>query len=87
VSASTIKVDQNTNFQIVTGTTTITSIDTDTGKYQRGRMLTILFTGALQVTDGSNLKLNGNLAATNGTILTLVAEDGYWYEVSRSINS
>ena len=86
-SATSITVDQNTNFAIVTGTTTITSIVTDTAKYQRGRMLTILFTGALQVTDGPNLKLNGNLTTSDGTTLTLVAKDSKWYEVSRSINS
>tara|TARA_R100000655_G_scaffold47308_1_gene84373 strand:- start:8733 stop:14021 length:5289 start_codon:yes stop_codon:yes gene_type:complete len=90
-SAPTITVDQNTNFQIVTGTTTITSIvtgtTTDTNKYQRGRLLTLLFTGILQVTNGSNLNLNGNLTTSNGTTLTLVAEAGTWYEVSRKSGS
>ena len=84
-SASSITVDQNTNFAIVTGTTTITGIVTDTAKYQRGRLLTILFTGALQVTDGGNLKLVGNLTTAFGTTLTLVNENGNWYEVSRAI--
>ena len=85
-SAATVTVDHNLRFAIITGTTGITSIVTDTAKYERGRKLDLLFTGSLTVTDGSNLNLAGNLSATNGTMLSLVSENGDWYEVSRSVN-
>ena len=85
-SATTVTVDHNLRFAIITGTTGITSIVTDTGKYERGRKIDLLFTGSLTVTDGSNLKLTGNLSATAETMLTLVSENGDWYEVSRSVN-
>ena len=85
-SATTVTLDHNLRFAIISGTTGITSIVTDTAKYERGRKIDLLFTGSLTVTDGSNLVLNGNLSATNGTMLTLVSENGDWYEVSRSVN-
>lgn len=85
-SATTLTVDHNLRFAIITGTTGITSIVTDTAKYERGRKLDLLITGSLTVTDGSNLNLAGNLSATNGTMLSLVSENGNWYEVSRSVN-
>ena len=85
-SATSVTVDQNLRFAIISGTTGITSIVTDTAKYERGRKLDLLFTGSLTVTDGSNLSLAGNLSATNGTMLSLVSEAGTWYEVSRSVN-
>lgn len=85
-SATTLTVDHNLRFALIAGSTGITSIVTDTAKYERGRKLDLLITGSLTVTDGSNLILNGNLSATNGTMLSLVSENGYWYEVSRSVN-
>ena len=85
-SASTVTIDHNLRFAIITGTATITSIVTDTAKYERGRKIDLLLAGAVTVTDGGNLRLAGDLTAAFGTLLTLVSEDGTWYEVSRSIN-
>lgn len=51
-----------------------------------GRVITLLFTGTLTVTDGGNLRLAGNLNAVANTTLTLRGYAGTWVEVSRSIN-
>lgn len=51
-----------------------------------GRVITLLFTGTLTVTDGGNLRLNGNLNAVANTTLTLRGYNDTWVEVSRSIN-
>lgn len=68
----------------VTGNTTITSIATS-GFH--GRVVTLLFTGAIQVTDGGNLILASTFAAANSfATLTLVCYDSNWFEVSRSLN-
>lgn len=51
-----------------------------------GRVITLLFTGTLTVTDGGNLRLAGNLSAVPNTVLTLRGYNGTWVEVSRSVN-
>ena len=51
-----------------------------------GREITLLFTGTLTVTDGGNLRLNGNLSAVANTTLTLRSYNDTWVEVSRSVN-
>lgn len=51
-----------------------------------GRVITLLFTGTLTVTDGGNLRLAGNLNAVANTTLTLRGYAGTWVEVSRSVN-
>jgi hypothetical protein len=50
-----------------------------------GKEISLMFQSALTVTDGNNLMLNGNLVATDGTILKLRGAYGNWYEVSRTI--
>jgi parallel beta-helix repeat protein len=50
------------------------------------RVITLLFDSGLTVTDGGNLKLNGNLVAGTDTTLTLRGQFGNWYEIGRSIN-
>lgn len=82
-SAATITVPTVGDLINVTGTTGITSISA-TG--QAGRRVTLVFAGALTVTDGSNLKLNGNFVTTADDCLTLVCDGTNWYEVSRSAN-
>lgn len=67
---------------VVTGTTTITSITAD----YAGRLAVIRFSGALTLTDGSNLILNGNFVTTADDTITLVSDGTNWYEVSRSAN-
>jgi parallel beta-helix repeat protein len=49
-----------------------------------GREITLLFTASVTVVDGSNLSLNGNYNAVNGSVLRLIGNAGVWYEVSRS---
>jgi parallel beta-helix repeat protein len=86
-SAASVTVDHNSDFIIVTGAVNIDNIVTPSTTYQRGRVLTILFTGALTVNDGTgNLQLSGNFVATAADTLTLRSEAGTWYEQSRSVN-
>lgn len=51
-----------------------------------GRVITLLFTETLTVTDGGNLRLAGNLNAVANTTLTLRSFNNTWVEVSRSVN-
>jgi hypothetical protein len=82
-SAATITIPSVGDIVNITGTTGITSISA-TG--QAGHRVTLVFAGALTVTDGSNLKLNGNYTTTADDTLTLVCDGTNWYEVSRSAN-
>jgi hypothetical protein len=69
----------------VTGTADITSVAAGLP----GSVVTLQFTGtaaATGVTDGSNLKLNGNFAYTPDDCLTLVCDGTSWFEVGRSAN-
>jgi hypothetical protein len=82
-SSATIYVPQEMDNILVSGTTNITSIYAN---LQAGRRITLIFQAALTVTDGSNLKLNGNFVTTADDTLTLVCDGTNWYEVSRSVN-
>jgi hypothetical protein len=64
----------------VTGTTTITSIAAS----RPGRTVTLQFTGALTLTDGSNLKLAGNYVTSADDTITLLSDGTNWVEVARS---
>lgn len=79
-SASTITLVAASNFFVVTGTTTITSITAGSA----GRIVCLEFSGALTLTNGSNLKLNGDLVTASLTTVTLVSDGTNWYELSRS---
>ncbi len=68
----------------VTGTTGITSITSTS--FQSGVMITLIFDGALTVTDGGNLKLAGNFTTTADDTLTLIYDGINWYECCRSVN-
>jgi hypothetical protein len=68
----------------VTGTTGITSITT-TG-LGSGVQFTLIFDGALTVTDGGNLKLAGNFTTSADDTLTLVFDGTNFYEIARSVN-
>jgi hypothetical protein len=49
--------------------------------------VTLIFTGALTVTDGSNLKLAGDFTSVGSDdCLTLSCNGTNWFEVSRSSN-
>lgn len=67
----------------ISGTTDITSI-VATGN--NGRRVTLVFQGILTFTDGSNLKLAGNLVTTADDTITLVCDGTNWYETARSVN-
>ncbi len=81
-SAGTITVPPGADFVTVSGTTGITSI---TAGYA-GQRVTLMFQGALTVTDGSNLKLAGNFVSTADDTLTLVCDGTNWFQVSSSVN-
>jgi hypothetical protein len=66
----------------VTGTTTITSVTAAVA----GTRITLIFSGALTFTDGSNLKLNGNFVTTADDTITLVSDGANWIETGRSVN-
>lgn len=68
---------------IISGTTNITSIVV-TGWV--GRTVTLVFEDVLTFTDGSNLKLAGNLATTADDSITLVCTGSNWVEIGRSVN-
>jgi hypothetical protein len=67
----------------ITGTTTITSI---AASGHGGRQIVFYFTQVCQVTDGSNLKLNGNFTSAADATLTLACDGVNWYECTRSTN-
>lgn len=79
-SASNITLPDNGNFFDITGTTTITSITAKSA----GTVVWLQFDGILTVTDGSNLKLNGDLSTNAETVLQLVSDGTNWFEVSRN---
>lgn len=82
-SAGTIAIAKGQKVVSISGTTGITSI-TATG--HSGAVVTLIFQGALTVTDGSNLKLAGNFTTTADDTLTLACDGTNWYEVARSVN-
>lgn len=52
----------------------------------RDRLVTLKFAGAITITDGSNLKLNGDFVGTADDCLTLRSDGTNWHEVARSAN-
>lgn len=64
----------------ITGTTTITSITAKTA----GTIVYLQFDGALTVTDGGNLKLNGDFVTAAESTLMLLCDGTNWYEISRT---
>lgn len=80
-SAAALSLPWHTPAVKVTGTTGITSIPA--AQTQKGREVTLIFTGALTVTSGSNLILNGNFTTAANSVLRLLSDGTNWYEVSR----
>ena len=77
----------NGNFFTITGTADITSITT--AARDKGRIVTLLFSGtaaATGLTDGSNLKLSADLGYTPDDTITLISNGTNWYEMGRSVN-
>jgi hypothetical protein len=82
-SAATITLPPNDEgYHSISGATNITSITASWA----GRTVTLIFQGALTFTDGSNLKLAGNLVTTADDSISLVCDGTNWFEQSRSIN-
>jgi len=68
----------------VTGTTDITSITAT--NLQSGVVITLIFDGVLNFTDGSNLKLASTMATTADDTITLVYDGSSFFEIGRSVN-
>lgn len=82
--ASAATISPSCSVHRVTGTTTITALTAT--EYPIGQPLTLIFDGALTFTDGSNLKLAGNLVSTAGDTITLVSNGTDFFEIGRSVN-
>lgn len=81
-SAATTTLPYFTDTITISGTTNITSV---TASYA-GRRVTLIFSGVLTFTDGSNLKLAGNFVTTSDDTITLLCDGTNWNETSRSVN-
>lgn len=82
-SATTMDLPFGEEVVSVTGTTSITTI---TAVGHAGRRVTLVFAGALTMTDDSgNLRLAGNFTTTANDTITLACDGSNWYEVARSV--
>jgi hypothetical protein len=82
-SSATIAIPLGARAVVISGTTTITSI-TATG--HAGAVVTLIFSGALTFTDGSNLQLAGNFSTAANATITIACDGTNWFEVARSTN-
>lgn len=81
VSAAGINIPLRGESFSVSGTVNIGSITAS----NNGRIIYLSFQDVLTVTDGSNLKLAGNLVTTAGSTLTLLCDGTNWYELARAV--
>ena len=79
-AASSFTLGADGNFYDITGTTGIDSIAAQAA----AKVVQLQFDGALTLTDGGNLKLEGNFTTVTGATLTLVSDGTDWYELSRA---
>lgn len=84
ITAAATITPREGNFFVVTGNTNITSVTA--AARDKGRIITFQFSGTPTFTDGSNLKLAGNLVATADDTITLVCDGTNWIEIARSVN-
>lgn len=82
-SATTTTLGDDGDFFNITGTTTITSITAKAA----GKIVRLQFNSALTLTNGSNLKLNGDMLTAAQATITLASDGTNWYELSRSNDS
>lgn len=68
------------NYYDITGTNAIDSIAAQTV----GKVVVLQFDDALTLTDGGNLKLEGNFVTVTGATLVLQSDGTDWYEMSRA---
>lgn len=78
--AGTMTLGDDGNFFDITGTNAITSITAKTA----GTRVTLQFDSTATLTDGSNLKLNGNFTGAAEATITLVSDGTNWFEVCRN---
>lgn len=83
-SAAAISLPVNAKVVNITGTTNITSITTSGG--DRGRIVTLVFSGILTFTDGGNLRLGSNFVTSSDDAIILACDGVNWYETGRSTN-
>jgi hypothetical protein len=80
--AGTMTLAEGTNFFNVTGTEAITNI---TASYS-GRIVYLNFASTASLTDGGNLRLNGNFTGSADDMITLICDGTNWFEIARSAN-
>ncbi|HEY6731041.1 MAG TPA: right-handed parallel beta-helix repeat-containing protein [Solirubrobacterales bacterium] len=81
-SAATVTLPPLGSLFRITGTTNITSLTAS----WNGREVTLRFASTPTFTDGSNLRLAGNLVATADDTITLICDGTNWYEAQRAVN-
>lgn len=81
-SAATITLPDDPSFAVITGTTDITSVTAG----NPGDRVTLQFEDILTFTDGSNLKLSGDMTTSADDTITLVCDGTNWIEEARSTN-
>lgn len=81
-AAANITLPNGADVITVNGNTNITSVTIS----RKDRTVKLIFTGTPTFTDGSNLKLAGNLVATADDTITLACDGTNWYETGRSVN-
>jgi hypothetical protein len=79
-AAGAMTLGDDGNYFDITGTEAITSITAKTA----GTQVVLQFDSTATLTDGSNLKLDGNFTGAAGSTIHLVSDGTNWYEVSRS---
>jgi hypothetical protein len=82
-SAATITLPNGADVVSISGTTNITAI---TANGHSGRIVTLIFQGALTVVRGGTLLVASSFTTTSNDTLTLCCDGTTWYEVSQSIN-
>jgi uncharacterized protein (UPF0333 family) len=79
-AATSMALGADGNYFDITGTTGIDSI----AAQAVGKMVVLQFDGIVTVTDGGNLKLEGNFVSAAGATLVLISDGTDWYEISRA---
>ena len=82
-SAATLTLPTAWDVVSISGTTTITYINPNG---HSGRIVTLLFQGALTVTRGSNVQISSNFVTTAQDTLTMCCDGTNWYEIGRAVN-
>ena len=82
ISASTVTIPNAGKYFSIVGSNNISTLALS---YEREIVLT--FQSGLTVTNGANLKLNGNFTTNTDSTLSLVCDKSFWREKSRSLGS